>query len=49
MFMFRFNLNGKLRFMLNTVQNVLFTFSKLMNKKATSESDLWEASSGHTV
>lgn len=45
----RFNLNGKLRFMVNSVQNVLFTFSKLMNRKATSEPDLWEASSGNTV
>lgn len=45
----RFNLNGKLRFMVNSVQNVLFTFSKLMNRKTTSESDLWEASLGNTV
>lgn len=32
MFMFRFNLNGKLRFIVNNVQNVLFTFSKVLNK-----------------
>lgn len=32
MFVFRLNLNGKLRFMVSSVQNVLFIFSKLMNK-----------------
>lgn len=32
MFVFRLNLNGKLRFMVSSVQNVLFTFSKPMNK-----------------
>lgn len=30
MFVFRFNLNGKLRFIVSSVRNVLFTFSKLM-------------------
>lgn len=29
MFVFRFNLNGKLRFMVSSVQNVLFTFPSL--------------------
>ena len=32
MFMLRFNFSGKLRFMVSIVQNVLFTFSQLMNK-----------------
>lgn len=32
MFMFRFNLNGKLKFIVNNVQNVLFIFSKVLNK-----------------
>ena len=32
MFVFRFNFNDKLGFMVSNVQNVLFTFSKLMNK-----------------
>lgn len=32
MFVFRFNFRGKLRFMVSSAQNVLFTFSQIMNK-----------------
>lgn len=45
MFMFRFNLNGKLRFMVSGVHNVLCTFPKLVKH----ESDLWEPNSGNMV
>lgn len=45
MFVFRFNLNGKLRFMVSSVHNVLFTFPKLMKH----EFDLWEPNSGNMV
>lgn len=34
MFVFRFNFRGKLRFMVSSAQNVLFTFSQLMNKNS---------------